>query len=319
MGGRHIHQVEVIDSHTGGEPTRVVMRGGPLLSASTMAGRVDELRERHDAFRRSVVDEPRGADLLVAALLCPPVAPHCAAGVIFFNNVGYLGMCGHGTIGLAVTLAFDGRLKPGNHRIDTPAGIVTVTLHDANRVSVENVASYRFRSDLQLEVDGIGTVRGDVAWGGNWFFLVSAHSQRIERDNIGALTDYTKRIRAALDASDIRGENGTRIDHIELFGEPGDTARADSRNFVLCPGMSWDRSPCGTGTSAKLACLVAAGTLKPGQTWRQESITGSIFEASARMAGHRVIPTITGTAYITARSSLLYDSADPLVALEPHG
>jgi 4-hydroxyproline epimerase len=270
-----------------------------------------ELQTLHDDFRSSVINEPRGSDVLVGALLCPAESRTNTAGVIFFNNVGYLGMCGHGTIGVAVTLAYLGRLLPGTHRLETPAGVVTITLHDAHRVSVGNVASYCHRRNVPIDVPGSGAVRGDVAWGGNWFFLVSGHGLRIDSDNIDELVDYSRRIRAALDASDVRGPGGELIDHIELFGPPSDSAVADSRNFVLCPGLSYDRSPCGTGTSAKIACLVQSGDLEPGETWRQQSITGSIFEASATLADEQVLPTISGSAYVTGRTTLLFDADDP--------
>ena len=276
-----------------------------------MAERLKILRSEHDWLRSAVVNEPRGSDVLVGALLCEPVNGQSAAGVLFFNNVGYLSMCGHGSIGLAVTLAHLGRLSVGEHRLETPPGDVTLTLHDRNRVSVSNVESYRYRRDVTIQVDGIGGVSGDIAWGGNWFFLVSDHGQTLDFANVDALTDYAWSIRRALEAAGIRGPDGEVIDHIELFGPPRDPATADSRNFVLCPGRAYDRSPCGTGTSAKVACLIEDGCLEPGETWRQESITGSLFEAVAEKTGDAVRPVITGSAYITGESTLLIDPEDP--------
>lgn len=307
-----MQRISVIDSHTGGEPTRVVIGGGPDLGRGSLAERAETFRERFDTFRSCVVNEPRGSDVLVGALLCEPCDSACAAGVIFFNNVGILGMCGHGTIGLAVTLAHLGKIGPGEHRIETPVGMVTARLLDANRVAVTNVPSYRYRKAVAVDVPGIGTVTGDIAWGGNWFFLVEEHGETLTVANAERLTDVTWRIRQSLEANGITGENGGVIDHIELFGPPVNHEN-HSRNFVLCPGKAYDRSPCGTGTSAKLACLFADGKLKPGDVWRQESITGSVFIGHVEPSSDgRVLPSITGTAYITAEATLIADRADPL-------
>ncbi len=305
-------RINIIDSHTGGEPTRVVIGGGPDLGGGTVADRGRAFRDQHDRFRNCIVNEPRGSDILVGALVVEPLDPTAACGVIFFNNVGVLGMCGHGTIGLVVTLAHLGRIKPGDHRIETVVGDVTATLHPDGRVSVRNVPSYRHAKGVAVNVDGYGRVTGDVAWGGNWFYLIADHGERLEVGNVERLTDVTWRVRKALEANGVAGENGGVIDHIELFGDPTDGAN-HSRNFVLCPGKAYDRSPCGTGTSAKLACLAADGKLKPGETWRQESILGSVFEGRYEWAADgRVIPTITGTAFVTAETTLLRDDADPL-------
>ena len=314
MAHRNLKRIAVIDSHTGGEPTRVVVAGGPDLGTGSIAERARVFREQFDWFRSCVVNEPRGSDVLVGALLCEPADAANAAGVIFFNNVGVLGMCGHGTIGLAVTLAHRGRIQPGEHRIETPVGTVSAKLHPNGRVTVRNVPSYRYRKDVPLDVPGYGRITGDVAWGGNWFFLAADHGQEIHLRNVERLTSLTRQIGQALIADGITGENGAAIDHIELFGPPADPAN-HSRNFVLCPGNAYDRSPCGTGTSAKLACLFADGKLQPGNIWRQESITGSFFEGSIESTMERgmvVIPNITGTAFITAETTLIVDPADPL-------
>jgi 4-hydroxyproline epimerase len=299
-------RVEVIDSHTGGEPTRVVIGGGPELGAGSVGERLRVFREQHDDFRSAVVNEPRGSDVLVGALLVPPVDPACAAGVIFFNNVGCLQMCGHGTIGLIVTLAHLGRIRPGGHRIETPVGTIAATLHDDGRVSVENVPSYRAAQGVTIEVPGVGPVTGDVAWGGNWFFLCEHTGVALTVSNAGTLTALAWQIRRAVNA-----QGFPEVDHVELVGPPTQPG-AHSRNFVLCPGGAYDRSPCGTGTSAKLACLFADGTLCEGEVWRQESITGSVFEGTVRGAGDGVIPTITGTAHVIAEATLLLDPRDPL-------
>jgi 4-hydroxyproline epimerase len=308
-----MQRIQIIDSHTGGEPTRVVVAGMPELGSGPLSERVRLFRERFDTFRSCVVNEPRGSDVLVGALLCDPHAPNCSAGVVFFNNVGMLNMCGHGTIGLAATLAYLGRIAPGEHRIDTSVGVVTATLHDAHRVTVRNVPSYRYRKAVSVDVPGYGPVSGDIAWGGNWFFLVSSHRETLSVRNTERLTEVSWKIRQALEGSGITGANGGLIDHIELFGPPVESAN-QSRNFVLCPGKAYDRSPCGTGTSAKLACLAADGKLKPSEVWRQESITGSVFEGKVELTAEPgvVIPHITGKAFVTAEATLIVDPDDPL-------
>jgi 4-hydroxyproline epimerase len=303
-------RISVIDTHTGGEPTRVVVSGGPDLGAGSMAERLAVFRQRHDAFRSAVVNEPRGSDVMVGAILQQPVDPSCAAGVIFFNNVGYLGMCGHGTIGVAVALGYLGRLGPGAHRLETPVGAVTIRLEGQNTVTVENVESYRLAKDVAVAVPGLRTYVGDIAWSGNWFFLVQDHGETVSPVNIERLTEVTRRMRQSLTDQGVTGKGGAEIDHIELIGPPT-IADASSKSFVLCPGGAYDRSPCGTGTSAKMACLAADGKLKEGQTWRQESIIGSLFEGWVRIVDNRVRPTIRGTAFVNAEATLIIDPADP--------
>ena len=298
-------RVQVIDSHTGGEPTRVVVSGGPELGKGPIAERLKLFREKHDAFRSAVVNEPRGSDVVVGGLLVDPHEPSCDIGIIFFNNVGYLGMCGHGTIGLVATLAHMGRITPGEHRIDTSVGVVTAKLHGDGSVSVENVPSYRKAAGVSVDVPGIGKVRGNVAWGGNWFYLIEEHSQKLDLENVEQLTDFTWRVRQAINA-----QGYPEIDHVELFG-PAKGAGAHSRNFVLCPGKAYDRSPCGTGTSAKLACLAADGKLAEGAEWVQESIIGSTFRGRYRRAGDQIIPTVTGSAFVNSEATLLLDEKDP--------
>ncbi|MBL8519463.1 MAG: proline racemase family protein [Betaproteobacteria bacterium] len=308
-----MHRLEFVDSHTGGEPTRVVLSGFPDLGAGPLADRAARLTAQHDRWRRAVVGEPRSSDVVVGAVLTPPLDPTSAAAVIFFNNAGTLGMCGHGTIGLVETLQFLGRIRPGVHRIETPAGTVSATLHPDRSVSVDNVVSWRHAADVELQVPGMGRVVGDVAWGGNWFFLVRAPNPRVAPDTIDALMAQAEAIRRALDASGVRGADGHVVDHIELFCD-SPTPGCHSRNFVLCPGLEYDRSPCGTGTSAKLACLAADGALQPGQAWRQESVIGSTFDARFRWettpTSGRIIPTITGRAFVCARGELLVDPDD---------
>ncbi|MEO8489515.1 4-hydroxyproline epimerase [Pseudomonas sp.] len=303
-----MQRLHVIDSHTGGEPTRLVLDGFPKLAGNSIADQRDFLRTHHDQWRRACLLEPRGNDVLVGALYCEPVTPGATCGVIFFNNAGYLGMCGHGAIGLVASLHHLGRIKPGVHTLDTPVGPVAATLHPDGAVTLRNVPAYRYRQQVPVEVPGHGVVYGDIAWGGNWFFLVSDHGHRLQMDNVDALTEYTWAMLKALDTQGIHAADGALIDHIELFA---DDASANSRNFVMCPGKAYDRSPCGTGTSAKLACLAADGKLQPGESWVQASITGSRFEGRYEWDGECVIPYITGRAYMTADSTLLIDEQDP--------
>ncbi|GDY18555.1 4-hydroxyproline 2-epimerase [Verrucomicrobiota bacterium] len=301
--------VRIVDSHTGGEPTRVVFSGGPDLGTGPLLGRLERFRREHDRFRSAIVNEPRGSDVIIGALLVPPHDPSCRFGVIFFNNIGTIWMCGHGMIGLVATLAFLGWVEPGDIRIDTAVGPVTATLHPDGSVTIANVPSYRHAKQVGLEVPGHGLVHGDIAWGGNWFFLVELFDRRIALDQVETLTAFAWQIRQALTAQGITGAEGGEIDHIELFAA---SPTADSRNFVLCPGKAYDRSPCGTGTSAKVACLAADGKLAEGATWKQESVIGSAFTATyRRLADGKVQPLVTGRAYVQAESTLVFQTGDP--------
>ena len=304
--------LRVIDSHTEGEPTRVVIAGGPDLGGGSIAERAKRFQQDHDWLRSAVCNEPRGHEAMVGAVLCEPSEPDCACGVIFFNNVSTLNMCIHGTIGLAVTLAHLGRIGLGSHRIDTQVGVVSATLRKDGSVEVANVPSYRTAKLVPVEVPGWGTVRGDIAWAGNWFFLIDQQGPAVEFANLEALTQFTCLVRDQLGEQGITGENGMEIDHIESFGPPGDPSVADSRNFVLCPGKAYDRSPCGTGTSAKLACLHADGKLRPGQIWRQASILDTVFEGHiTELPEGRVIPHISGRAWVNGESTYIFNPSDP--------
>ncbi len=310
VAGQRVRPMRVIDSHTAGEPTRIIVSGGPDLGSGTMAERRAIFARDFDHIRSFVVNEPRGHDAIVGGLLCEPVDPACAAGVIFFNNVGVIGMCGHGTIGLAVTLAHLGRIKPGLHVLETPVGRVTVDLLSRNEARITNVRSWRHRTGVTVEVPGLGTVTGDIAWGGNWFFLTNDAPCPLVAANIPRLTSAAQAIQEALNAAGHSGD-GAPVDHVEIFGPPL-TPGGNGRSFVLCPGGAYDRSPCGTGTSAKLACLAADGKLAPGVEWVQESIIGSTFTARyAPAPDGGVIPTITGSAYLTGEATLLRDPLDP--------
>ena len=303
--------MRVIDSHTEGAPTRVIVDGGPELGAGSLRERLERFRDRADSCRRFAISEPRGSDAVVGALLCEPVDETCAAGVIFFNNTGYLNMCGHGAMGVAVTLAYLGRIGPGIHRLETPVGVVQVELLSPNEVAIENVPSYRHRAKVAIDVPGLGAVTGDIAWGGNWFFLVEQSPVPLVMESLRQLDDAARRVRAELERREITGSDGGLIDHIEFFGPPN-AADANSRNFVYCPGGAYDRSPCGTGTSAKLACLAADGKLAPGELWVQESIIGSRFSASYRTdESGQIIPRITGRAYVCSEATLIQQPDDP--------
>lgn len=306
-----MRQIDYIDSHTGGEPTRVVLSALPGMDRGSLAERRAALVREYDRWRSAIACEPRGSDTMVGALLLPAEHAGSVASVIFFNNVGALGMCGHGTIGLVRTLAHLGRIAPGHHAIDTPVGTVTTELHDDGRVSIENVESHRHAHQVEIEVPGFGRVRGDVAWGGNWFFISRDTPLPLDYAHWRELTDYTAAIRTALEAANIRGADGAEIDHIELNTVPADPAN-HARNFVLCPGLAYDRSPCGTGLSAKLACLAADGALAPGEVFRMESVIGSVFEASyTPVDDGRIRPRITGCAHLSGEGHLLIEDNDP--------
>jgi 4-hydroxyproline epimerase len=289
--------VRIIDSHTCGEPTRLVLEGGPDLGGGPLDERLARFREQFDHYRSAIVNEPRGSDVVVGALLCPPHRSDCRFGVIFFNNVGFLGMCGHGTIGLVASLAYAGQVQPGLMKIDTPVGLVEAVLHPDGQVTISNVTSFRKHRQVAVQVPGAGEVRGDIAWGGNWFFLIERHELRIDLQNVDA----------------VNAAGHPEVDHVEMF-VPSAASGANSRNFVLCPGKAYDRSPCGTGTSAKLACLAADGKLAEDEVWVQESVIGSVFSARYRWCDRRtgeIAPFITGSAHVTAEATLRLDARDP--------
>jgi len=303
-----MQKIRVIDSHTEGEPTRLVLGGGPDLGDGPLADRARIFRDQFDAYRSAIVNEPRGSEVMVGALLCAPARADCQLGVIFFNNVGMLGMCGHGTMGVIASLAHAGQLQTGALRIDTPVGVVDARLRPNGDIEVDNVPSYRRARQVAVDVEGHGVIPGDVAWGGNWFFLADGAGRQLELGNVDALTDFTWRIRQAVNA-----QGHPDVDHVELFGAAA-APEADSRSFVLCPGKAYDRSPCGTGTSAKLACLAADGLLAEGEEWVQESVIGSRFRARYRwldQAAGTIAPTIIGRAWVTAESTFVLDPEDP--------
>lgn len=316
-----LYNFKIIDSHTGGEPTRMVYEGFPELIGDTIQDKLHHFKQNFDHLRQSIILEPRGNDVLVGALLFPATHPKATASVIFFNNAGYLGMCGHGTIGVIVSLAYQQKITAGTHWLETPVGLVQAVLHEDGSCSVQNVPSYRYKKQVAVTVPELGLIHGDIAWGGNWFFLVSDHGQDIQADNVKQLTQVTMQIKQALVTANITGENGCEIDHIELFADSKDD-NINSKNFVLCPGAAYDRSPCGTGTSAKLACLAADNKLAPGQLWRQQGVVGSVFTGSYQLANSAhytdnhyseptIIPTICGHAYVCSETTLIVQEDDP--------
>jgi 4-hydroxyproline epimerase len=309
--------LHVIDSHTGGEPTRVVLDGFPDLGRGNLAERRARCRDQFDHWRRALLAEPRGHEVMVGAVLVPADAAEACCGVIFCNHVGYLGMCGHGAIGVIRTLAHIGRIGPGRHRLQTPAGDVDCELGTDGTVAIDNVDSWRSNAGVVVDVPGYGRVRGDVAWGGNWFFISGDSPLPLEYIHRAALLDYTSAVLDALHAAGVRGDHGAAIDHVELHAA-SPTAGIDARVFVLCPGRVWDRSPCGTGTSARIACLAADDRLAAGQRWRQESIIGSVFEASFAAGVRGIRPRIVGRAHVTAEARLLLAADDPFAwGLDP--
>ena len=299
-----------VDSHTEGMPTRVITGGlGPIPGSSMQERRL--YFEKHlDDLRLLLMREPRGHSAMSGAFLQPPTRPDADWGVLFVEVSGLLPMCGHGTIGLVTSLAHVGRLSVGQHAVETPVGTVQTELHSDGTVSVDNVECRCHAMDVELLLPGYGSVVGDVAWGGNWFFLIEGGPCELSRGNIPKLMDFTERVKNALTKAGVTGAGGEAIDHVEVSGPPVGPA-ADSRNFVLCPGGMYDRSPCGTGTSAKLASLYARGRLKPGQVWRQEGILGGVFEGVLVPRGDRFIPRITGRAYVTGEAELVLDDRDP--------
>lgn len=307
--GSSLRMMRVVDSHTAGQPTRVIVEGGPDLGSSSLAERRDRLRTNFDRFRSAVVGEPRGSDALVGALLTKPSDESCAAGVIFFDNAGYLDISGHGMIGLAVTLEYLGRIGTGLSRLETPAGVVTADIHPIGDISIQNVPSFRHAKNVEVSVDGSKIV-GDVAWGGSWYFLVNDHREEISAGNVERLTDVARSLRRALGRDKVTGPRGEEVTDVALFGPP-QRRDANSKNFVLRSGKSYRRSPSGTATSAKLACLYADGSLAEGQLWRQESIIGTIFDGSVKVVDGAILPIIRSTAHVTAESMLIVDERDP--------
>ena len=313
-GGGLPERLRVIDSHTIGEPTRVVLDeslvAGLDLGGGSVRDRRDQFRDRCDHVRSALVGDPRGTTAMVGVILVPPADPTCRFGAFYVNRVGYLDMCGHATIGLAVTLGARGIIEPGDFRLESPAGVVGVTWHGGGEAAFECVPPRRIAQNLALACDDGSQVTGDVATSGLWFYLCRDHGILVEPTAIPALTARAWSIRRALEARGISGDGGEVIDHVVLLGPPRDPGN-DGRAFVLCPDGAFDRSPCGTGTSALVGCLFEDGILTAGRTWRQESVLGGVYEASIRRERDILVPTVRGRAWLTAETTLHFAGDDP--------
>jgi proline racemase len=324
--------LQAVDSHTAGEPTRIVTGGLPPVAGATMAEKRAALRIRHDALRRALVHEPRGHDAIVVAYLVPPCHPDAHAGVVFCNDVGYLGMCGHGAIGVATVLVGMGMVPAQEPEtrvvLDTPAGLVpcrvAVSNGRARAVTITNVPSFQFRQRAIAAVPGFGKVAADIAWGGNWFAFVEAAQLglHVDKAHLPQLLPAAIAVREALAANGVRGvhpESGEEqlVDHVKLFDAlEGPTPGA--RAMTLCPGTAYDRSPCGTGTSAKLAVLHSKGELGVGEWFTSESVIGTRFRAriaATTQVGQfaAIVPEIEGAAYVTGLQTFVLDPEDPCV------
>lgn len=322
--------IQAVDSHTAAEPTRVITGGLPMIRGATMADKRDELKRLHDPIRRSLVLEPRGHDAIILAYLLPPTHDDADLGVVFANDAGYLGMCGHGAIGLATTAVAMGlvaAVEPVTEiTLDTPVGLikcrVAVEGGRPKSVTITNVPSFLYRQRVVVDVHGFGKVAADIAYGGNWFAFVEADQLglMVEKAHLPVLMQAAIAIREALVRDGVRGvhpDSGEEevIDHVKLF-VPLDGEHHGARALTLCPGTAYDRSPCGTGTSAKLAVLHAKGELKTGEQFDSESVLGTRF--AARVVAETtvgefpaIVPEITGSAWITSFATFVIDPDDP--------
>lgn len=301
-------KIQVIDSHTGGEPTRVITGGWDFPTHEVVELR-RWIQNSQMEICHGILAEPRGSSAWVGAALVPAQNPKNLCGVVYFNTRATLGMCGHGTIGLVETLRHLGRYQSGSATIETPAGEVQIEGHEDGSVELRNVAAYVYRENVSVNVPTIGVVTGDIAWGGNWFFLVTSETPDVKYENREVLLDFTRKTMQALFDQGIRGKDSGEIDHVEVFG-PSTLVNGDSKNFVLCPSGDYDRSPCGTGTSAKLAWLYSKGKLREGELWVQESITGSAFVGSVEIFDGQIRPRIRGAASIMGEGTLYFKEDD---------
>ena len=322
--------IQAVDSHTAGEPTRIVTGGLPPLAGASMAEKRTILQRDHDGLRRALVLEPRGHDAIVLAYLLPPCTPGAHLGVVFANDAGYLGMCGHGAIGVAtvaVAMGMVAAVEPVTEVVlDTPAGVVPCRVAVAGgkvkSVTITNVPSFLFAQRVVVPVHGFGKVAADIAYGDNWFAFVEADQLglMVEKTHLPVLMQAATAVREALVREGVRGRHPERsgdeiVDHVKLFAplagdEPG------ARALTLCPGAAYDRSPCGTGTSAKLAVLHAKGELEIGAWFRSQSVLATEFRArvvrETRVGPHpAIVPEVTGSAWITGFPTFVLDPEDP--------
>ena len=322
------HTFSCIDGHTCGNPVRLVAGGGPRLEGATMLDKRAHFLRAFDWIRTGLMFEPRGHDMMSGAILYPPTRDDCDVAVLFIETSGCLPMCGHGLIG-TITMGVENGLiaprAPGRLAIETPAGKVDVAYRQEGRfveeVRLTSVPSYLHAEGLTAEVEGLGEIVVDVAYGGNFYAIVEP--QRNFRDmadhSAGALIGWSPRLRAALNAKyefvhpEHPGIAG--LSHIQWTGAPTRPG-AHARNAVFYGAKAIDRSPCGTGTSARMAQLAAKGRLAPGDEFVHESIIGSLFhgrvEAATTVAGRpAIIPSIAGWARMTGYNTIFIDNRDP--------
>ncbi|RWP63420.1 MAG: 4-hydroxyproline epimerase [Mesorhizobium sp.] len=322
------HSFFCIDGHTCGNPVRLVAGGGPLLNGATMMERRAHFLAEYDWIRTGLMFEPRGHDVMSGSILYPPTRPDCDVAILFIETSGCLPMCGHGTIG-TVTMAIEhGLVKPktpGLLRLDTPAGLVTAEYKQVGdyveEVRITNVPSFLHAEGLTVECPQLGEISVDVAYGGNFYAIVEP--QKTYRDmadhSAGDLIAWSPVVRQRLNEkyAFVHPENPgiDRLSHILWTGAPTDS-QADARNAVFYGDKAIDRSPCGTGTSARMAQLHAKGKLGTGDEFVHESIIGSLFkgrvEKEVTVAGKpAIIPSIGGWARMTGLNTIFIDDRDP--------
>ena len=326
------HEFDTIESHTAGNPTRTIVRGAPELRGATMLERLDDLRARFPWIRTALCFEPRGHSVMSGCVLQEPCDPTADVGVVFIETSGYPPMCGHDTIGLVTVLIETGRFPAEGPLVpcvlDTPAGIVrteaTVEGGRVTDVAFLSTPSFLLHRDVAVELDGLAPFQVDVAWGGNFYAIVEAADVGVDvRDpRVAGRIALAERIREHLNARlevvhpVLEGVRG--ISHVQFNGPPT-TAEAHTRSSVIMPPGGADRSPCGTGTSARTAALVARGRLALGETLVHESITGGLFRSTPvealEVGGIPAVRNrISGRAFITGRSTFIIDPTDPLAA-----
>jgi 4-hydroxyproline epimerase len=322
------HTFFCIDGHTCGNPVRLVAGGGPNLSGATMMEKRAHFLEEFDWIRHGLMFEPRGHDMMSGSILYPPTRPDCDVAVLFIETSGCLFMCGHGTIG-TVTMALEHGLvtpkTPGVLRLDTPAGLVIAEYRQEGRyveeVRITNVPSFLYKEALEVECPDLGVLTVDVAYGGNFYAIVDPQKNYRDMADHTAL-DFIKwspvlRQRLNETYSFVHPENPAinRLSHLLWTGKPTQP-HADARNAVFYGEKAIDRSPCGTGTSSRMAQLFAKGQLKVGDDFAHESIIGSVFKGRVQreveVAGTRgIVPSVAGWARMTGHNTIFIDDRDP--------